>query len=205
VITLYRAVSDNNKEIQRAQLNGIIDNGINRLMESNLSRFTSPKLHCHTYHRLLFISYGLAQSDPIKWCPMETLKPPIIYNDKKHTALYFTCDIQSLRKSAWIVLWKNLVDQIFVADEDQLALAEREDFIVLEGRKVVGDENQDWHLEITNVRELSENVKVERLVKILLRQVWQMVFFNFFCFCPFWARYLPNHYSICSHSGNLQQ
>jgi hypothetical protein len=82
---------------------------------------------------------------------METLKPPIIYNDQKHTALYFTCDIQLLRKSAWIVLWKNLVDQVFVADEDQLGLAERKDFIVLEGRKVVSDENQDRHLEITNV------------------------------------------------------
>jgi hypothetical protein len=77
----------------------------------------------------------------------------------------FTGNSKSLCKSTRSVHGKNLVDQIFVADEDQLALAEREDFIVLEGRKVVGDENQDWHLEIPNVRELSGNIKVDRLLK----------------------------------------
>ncbi len=90
-----------------------------------------------------------------------------------------TCDIWSLCKSAWTVLGKNLVDQVFVADKDQLALAEREDFVVLEGRKVVSDENQDWHLEITNVRELSGNVK--DIVKASLANG----IFQIFVFLPF--------------------
>ena len=34
--------------IQWASLNGIMDNGINQLMDSNLSRSTKPKLLCHT-------------------------------------------------------------------------------------------------------------------------------------------------------------
>ncbi len=37
--------------IQWTPLNGITDNGLNRLMESDISRFTSPKLLCHTKRR----------------------------------------------------------------------------------------------------------------------------------------------------------
>ena len=47
-------------KIQWMPLNGITDNGINRLMESNLSRFSRPK-------KVNGISLGLAQSDPINW------------------------------------------------------------------------------------------------------------------------------------------
>ena len=42
-------------DIQWMPLNGITDNGINRLMELDLYRFTSPKLLCHTSHGLKFI------------------------------------------------------------------------------------------------------------------------------------------------------
>ncbi len=40
--------SSNSKQIQWEQLNGITDNGINRIVESILFRFTRPKLLCHT-------------------------------------------------------------------------------------------------------------------------------------------------------------
>jgi hypothetical protein len=47
-LPLYFVISYQcDKYVQWAPLNGIMDNGINRLMESNLSRFTSPKLVFH--------------------------------------------------------------------------------------------------------------------------------------------------------------
>ena len=52
---------ENNLLLQWALLNEIMDFGINRLMESNLSRFTSL---------VNGISYGLTQSDPIKSRPL---------------------------------------------------------------------------------------------------------------------------------------
>ncbi len=54
--------------VQLALLSGITDNWINWVMESNLSRFTSPKLLCipnvslnlfaYWYHLVKGISYG---------------------------------------------------------------------------------------------------------------------------------------------------
>ncbi len=45
--------------LQWMPLNGITDNGINQLMESEVSRFTSPKLLCHTSKLIcLLVSFG---------------------------------------------------------------------------------------------------------------------------------------------------
>jgi hypothetical protein len=59
--------------IQLALLNGIMDNGINQLMGSNLSRMTSLRLIFHTecpvklIHLLLFVGYWLLES--VCLCP----------------------------------------------------------------------------------------------------------------------------------------
>ena len=66
-------------EIQWAPLNGITGNGINRIIESLLGSFSQShqlenwlvhwkKEFGYRYHSLIGIRYGLAQSDPIKWC-----------------------------------------------------------------------------------------------------------------------------------------
>ena len=41
--------------VQWAPLNGIMDNGINEKIESNLSKFKSPKLLCYTSCKLELI------------------------------------------------------------------------------------------------------------------------------------------------------
>ncbi len=63
-------------KMQWAALNGIMDNGINRLMGSNLPYLISPKLSFPTLCRfcqnqsVIGISFSRSQSDPIKRRPL---------------------------------------------------------------------------------------------------------------------------------------
>ncbi len=86
---------DRKYNVQWAPLNGITDNGINRLMGSNLSHLSNPKILFPTFcmvsslayqnQSVIGISLSLSQSDPIKRRPLYSDKNNIDRHKDRHT------------------------------------------------------------------------------------------------------------------------